>query len=105
MSTPNMAALAIQQQPQTQTSVNNQLGSLGVAAARLGLREAARWVRSIQHPDHTPDYFPAINAVHAIPLQPDAEASLDDQFRVLMVAGNRLGLYDAADILRRKLWD
>lgn len=36
-----------------------------------------------------------------IPQEPQSQASLDEQLRELQIAANRLGLYDAADIIER----
>jgi len=47
--------------------------------------------------------LPAIEAIKLIPQQPQTQVALDDQLRALQLAATRLGLYDAADYLRRSL--
>ena len=42
------------------------------------------------------DFDPRMQAAKAIPQQPQAQYSTLDQFEILRVAANRLGLYDAA---------
>jgi hypothetical protein len=46
----------------------------------------------------------ALNKViAAIPQQPQRQYATDDQLRVLQAAANKLGLYDAADVIRNLL--
>lgn len=40
-------------------------------------------------------------ALKAIPQQSQCQGSLEDQLLILISAANRLGLYDAADFLRK----
>lgn len=40
-------------------------------------------------------------AMKAVPKQHQSQQSLNDQLRVLIDVANRLGLYDAADYLKR----
>ena len=49
------------------------------------------------------DALPNIEAIKAIPRQPQTQVALDDQLRALREAANRLSLYDAADYLQREL--
>ena len=44
---------------------------------------------------------PRLIAAKNIPQQPQAQYSNSEQFAILIVAANKLGLYDAADILTR----
>ena len=46
---------------------------------------------------------PYVEAIRAIPQQPQTQGPLTDQLLALRVAANRLGLWDAADYLRRRL--
>jgi hypothetical protein len=41
--------------------------------------------------------------LEAVPQQPQTQAALSDQLRVLQAFANRLGLYDAADCVARSL--
>jgi hypothetical protein len=43
------------------------------------------------------------SAATRIPQQPQAQYSLDEQLEVLVVAANKLGLYDAADHLKDRI--
>lgn len=46
----------------------------------------------------------ALNRVIAeIPQQPQRQYGTDEQLRVLQAAANKLGLYDAADVIRNLL--
>jgi len=53
--------------------------------------------------NQTVSFLPNEEAARAIPRQPQTQASLDDQLKTLRIAANRLGLYDAADFLGRKI--
>lgn len=41
--------------------------------------------------------------IRSIPRHPQVQWALNDQLRVLAAAANRLGLYDAADLVRNTL--
>lgn len=43
--------------------------------------------------------------VFSIPQQPQHQDSTEDQLRDLVIAGNRLGLYDAVDVVQRIIRD
>ena len=42
---------------------------------------------------------------HDIPQQEQKQDALNDQLRELVIAGNRLGLYDAVDVIQRQILD
>lgn len=44
-------------------------------------------------------------AAARIPQQPQAQYSLDEQLATLVIAANKLGLYDAADYIARDIDD
>lgn len=44
-----------------------------------------------------------MGTIPAIPQQPQRQDALDDQLRDLAVVADRLGMYDAADVIRRIL--
>lgn len=46
------------------------------------------------------DIHPALKAANEIPQQRQTQMALNDQLRILRVAANKLGLYDAADFIR-----
>jgi hypothetical protein len=43
----------------------------------------------------------ALNAVKQIPQVPQTQMALNDQLKILRIAANKLGLYDAADFIKR----
>jgi len=42
---------------------------------------------------------------HDIPQQSQKQDALDDQLRELIIAGNKLGLYDAVDVIQRNIME
>jgi len=46
-----------------------------------------------------------LNVISKIPQQPQRQYGTDEQLRVLQGAANKLGLYDAADVIRNILGD
>lgn len=43
----------------------------------------------------------ALNAAKQIPQVPQTQMALNDQLKILRIAANKLGLYDAADFIKR----
>ena len=53
--------------------------------------------------NHAKRAYNAIDDLSSLPRRAQTQRALDDQLRDLSVIANRLGMYDAADHLRRKL--
>lgn len=93
---------SIPHQVQRQDSTNAQLHDLMVYALRLGLTKAvANLTRLVDETNVT--RVVTLRVLEGIEGQATSEGSTKDQLQWLRAFGNRLGLYDAVDILRIRL--
>lgn len=93
---------SIPHQRQRQDSTNAQLHDLLVYGLRLGLTKAiASFTQDVQ--ETKIDRVVTTDVLQRIEGQPTSESSGKEQLLWLRDFANRLGLYDAADILRIRL--
>lgn len=99
----NLPALNnLQQQSQHPGALNAQIQELVTALHRFGLDEVADWITE-KTTASAPSQTVPNSVVDHIPQQSPSEADFSRQAMAARVIANKLGLYDAADHLKRLL--
>jgi hypothetical protein len=97
----------IQPLPQTQATMQDQVASLHWVANRLGLYDAADFIRNRTARINGGQFKMLVGkeALADVPHCQQAQGATNDQIRALIPVANRLGLRDAADYFRIVLED
>lgn len=93
--------------PQTNATTNDQVASLRWVANRLGLYDAADFIRNRTERVNGGQFRMLVGdaALSDVPQQEQAQGATNDQIRALIPVATRLGLYDAAEYFRIVLED